>query len=326
MRRVAEIAAFLGLSAAVHAGVIAGFGDSIGGAQNQGGGGADRVTLQAAPESLSTLAERWTSAPEPVAMPATLQTPRISANPPQAEANDPVPSRAQPSRPPHLMQDPPPIAASPAPAPTRPTLGPVPALPERTMPETAGPATHQAEIPPTRRAPPALTMPEAPEQPHLDTDAPPPPGSTRLATATSPRPALRPVEPPPRQAAAPPQPARVAAGAGGGATQGASATTPQTAPALSAAQRQSLMSQWGLQIMARIERARPRVSASGQVVLAMQIARSGHLAAVSVARSSGDPTLDAAALSAVRRAGRFPAAPDALTEASYGFSLPIRFR
>jgi putative ABC transport system ATP-binding protein len=50
--------------------------------------------------------------------------------------------------------------------------------------------------------------------------------------------------------------------------------------------------------MARIERARPRVSASGQVVLAMQVARSGDLAGVSVARSSGDPALDAAALDA----------------------------
>jgi protein TonB len=86
------------------------------------------------------------------------------------------------------------------------------------------------------------------------------------------------------------------------------------------------MSQWGAEIMARIERARPRVRASGQVLLALQVARSGHLAAVSVARSSGDPAVDDAALSAVRRAGRFPAAPDALTEASYRFSLPIRFR
>jgi protein TonB len=326
MRRVAEIAAFLGLSAAVHAGVIAGLGDSIGGAQTQGDGGADRVTLQAAPESLATLAERWTSAPEPVAMPATLQAPRIPAHPPQAQANDPVPSRTHPSRPPELLQDAPPIAASPAPAPTRPTLGPVPVLPEMPLPETADPATQQAEVPPIRRAPPALTVPQAQNHPDLDTAAPPPPGSTRLAAATSPRPSVRPFEPPPVQVAAPPQPARVAAGAGGGATQGASATTPETAPALSAAQRQSLMSQWGLQIMARIERARPRVSASGQVVLAMQVARSGQLAGVSVAQSSGDPALDAAALSAVRRAGRFPAAPDALTEASYGFSLPIRFR
>jgi protein TonB len=86
------------------------------------------------------------------------------------------------------------------------------------------------------------------------------------------------------------------------------------------------MAQWGGQIMARIERARPRVQGTGQVTLALQVARSGQLAGLTVARSSGDPALDQAALTAVRRAGRFPAAPDGLTEASYGFSLPIRFR
>jgi protein TonB len=86
------------------------------------------------------------------------------------------------------------------------------------------------------------------------------------------------------------------------------------------------MSQWGAQIMARIERARPRVRGSGQVVLALQITRDGGLAGLSVARSSGDAALDNAALSAVQRAGRFPAAPKGLTDASYGFSLPIRFR
>ena len=45
MRRMAEILAFLGLSAAVHAGVMAGFGDNTGGPQAQGQAGADRITL-----------------------------------------------------------------------------------------------------------------------------------------------------------------------------------------------------------------------------------------------------------------------------------------
>ena len=49
MRRMAEILAFLGLSAAVHAGVMAGFGDNTGGPQAQGQAGADRITLAAAP-------------------------------------------------------------------------------------------------------------------------------------------------------------------------------------------------------------------------------------------------------------------------------------
>jgi protein TonB len=78
--------------------------------------------------------------------------------------------------------------------------------------------------------------------------------------------------------------------------------------------------------MARIERVRPRTRGVGQVTLTLQIAQSGQLTALSVSRSSGDPDLDNAALSAVQRAGRFPAAPEGLTDASYGFSLPIRFR
>ena len=77
MRRAAEIAAFLGLSAAVHAGVVAGLGDSSGGAQGQGAGGADRVTLQAAPDSLAALAERWTTAPETAPAPAILPIPNL---------------------------------------------------------------------------------------------------------------------------------------------------------------------------------------------------------------------------------------------------------
>jgi len=277
MKRMAEITAFLGLSAAVHAGVVAGLGDDIGGPQGQGIGGADRVTLQAAPESLAALADRWETPPNPVSMP--------------------------------------PAPTSPEPAEAAP-VGPIAAT----------------DHTPLRRTVPSLTQPDAPAETRPDTSTPPPPGNTARATASSPRPPQRP-EDLPREAEAPrpsapsaPQPARAATGAGGGAAQGAAAAPPQTAPALSAAQRQGLMSQWGAQIMARVERARPRVGASGQVMLALQVARSGDLAGVSVARSSGVPALDEAALSAVRRAGRFPAAPDGLTDASYGFSLPIRFR
>ena len=78
--------------------------------------------------------------------------------------------------------------------------------------------------------------------------------------------------------------------------------------------------------MARIERARPRVNGAGQVTLTLRIWRDGTLNGLGVARSSGNQALDEAALTAVRRAGRFPAAPDGLRDASYAFNLPIRFR
>jgi len=285
MRRMVEISAFLGLSAAVHAGVMAGLGDSVGGPQAQGNDGRDRVSLQAAPESLAAMVEDWTTAPEPVARPPAPEAPQMGQPAPVTRPETAVPRPLQP---------------------------PLPPMP-------------QADARPDRQSP-ALPPPEPVA---LATPPDPPPGSTALAAASSPRPVERPAgaapQPPPAAASAP-QPAREAAGTGGGPAQGAAPAPAATAPALSAAQSQSLMSQWGARIMARIERARPRVQASGQVVLSLQVARSGQLAGVSVSRSSGNPSLDAAALSAVQRAGGFPAAPDGMTEASYGFSLPIRFR
>ena len=334
MRRAAEIAAFLGLSAAVHAGVVAGLGDSSGGTQGQGAGGADRVTLQPAPDSLAALAERWTTAPETAPAPLALTAPTLP-EPTVAPTPDSAPQRLPPSQSmAHATLDAPSLAQGPAPAPVRPTL---PALPSAlARPEAEPPADrpNPADSAPTRAALPRLPAPEGLSDPQVSPTAPPPPGSTALATAISPRPSQRPFDAPPRPeaparaspAASAPQAARVASGQGGGATQGAAQAVTAAPAALSASQRQSLMAQWGGQIRARIERARPRINGSGQVLLALQVARGGQLTGLSVARSSGDPALDEAALSAVRRAGRFPAAPDGLTDAAYAFSLPIRFR
>jgi protein TonB len=267
---MAEIAAFLGLSAAVHAGVMAGFNDMSGGPQAMGQGGSDSITLAAAPDSVAALAARWAVPPQPVTSPAAMQPPQIAAMQP----------------------------------PSLPMVAPAP----------QGLSAHEAPTLPRADAPPLA--------PTMTDSAPPPPNPNALAQ--SPRPSVRPAV-----ASAPasaPQAARQAQGQGGGRTSGSAPTATPESPALGQAQRQSLMAAWGGQIMARIERARPRVNASGQVTLSLRIGRDGTLRALGVARSSGNPALDAAAMDAVRRIGRFPAAPDALREASYGFNLPIRFR
>lgn len=270
MRRMAEIVAFLGFSAAVHAGVMVGFNDISGGPQAMGQGGNDSITLVAAPDRMAALAARWATPPQAVTSPAPMQAPQIAA-----------------------MQAP--------------------------------------SLPIAREAPQGLALPDAPILPSTDgpplapdmTEPPPPPPSAN-ALAQSPRPVTRPAVT--TAPASNPQVARQAQGQGGGSTRGsAPAATPQD-HGLSQAQRQSLMASWGGQIMARIERARPRVNAAGQVTLSLRISRDGSLGALGVARSSGNPDLDAAAMDAVRRVGRFPAAPDALREASYAFNLPIRFR
>jgi protein TonB len=337
MRRSVEILGFIGVSAAVHAGVVTGLGDGFGGPQGQGAEGRSQATLQAAPESLAALAERWSTAPETIPAPQALQTPEMASATPDIRPETAVQSLPRPDLPTPVATEAAPARGQVAPPPTwaDPALGgQAPSLPPVTAPTLSAPSA-QVDAAPRGSAPPMLAQPTRAESaPTTDTAEPPAPGGTELAAAQSPRPPERPegLAPPPRQAApqpaAPstPQPARVASGQGGGATQGSAPAPAPAQPALSAGQRQSLMSHWGAQIMARIERARPRVQGSGQVTLALQIARDGRLAGLSVARSSGNAELDRAALSAVQRAGRFPAAPAGLSEASYGFSLPIRFR
>lgn len=268
MRRMAEILAFLGLSAAVHAGVMAGFGDNTGGPQAQGQAGADRITLAAAPESMAALASRWAAPPQPMISPAALPAPQMVAQPLMPSLEHAAPALSMPRAPTAAHPDAPPLA------------------------------------------------------PNMTESAPPPPSPNALAQ--SPRPMLRPdVASAP---AATPQTARVAQGQGGGASSGSAPAPAPPTPTLSQAQRQSLMATWGGQIMARIERARPRVNGAGQVTLTLRIGRDGTLSGLGVARSSGNQALDEAALTAVRRAGRFPAAPEGLRDASYAFNLPIRFR
>lgn len=115
--------------------------------------------------------------------------------------------------------------------------------------------------------------------------------------------------------------ARKGAGGTAGAVSGGSG--------LSRARENDLRASWGGQIRARIERRKTYPSSAGRaqgvVTVRLTVQRTGRLASVSVARSSGNAALDRAALQAVRRAGRFPAAPRGLGRASYSFTLPIRF-
>ncbi|MBD3765824.1 MAG: TonB family protein [Rhodobacterales bacterium] len=90
-----------------------------------------------------------------------------------------------------------------------------------------------------------------------------------------------------------------------------------------------LAASWGATIRARVERRRiyPPAArgAQGTVVLRLTVARDGRLIAADLARGSGNGALDDAALQAARRAGRFPAAPAALTGAQFRFDLPMTF-
>lgn len=336
MRGAAEILAFLGLSAAVHAGVLLWPQDGTG--AGAGEGGESTISLPARAAQVAPLVTVWQTAPEVLRdappereapmEPATFRppTPRGSADLPETP---PAPERPSP------VAAIPPRAAAPAaplPPPERPEIA------EQSL-FSASPTLPGPSLAPTlplalSDAPPARAAPSAP-------DAPPPlspiepsrreAAASAQAVATSPRPTVRPDRPaPPPQAAAPapaaPTPPRAAEGSGGGATAGAAATPAPQQTGLSSAARQSLMASWASRIQGRIERARPRVQGAGSVLLRLTITRDGRLASVGLARSSGDARVDQAAIQAVQRAGRFPAAPDGLTDASYAFSLPITFR
>ena len=94
----------------------------------------------------------------------------------------------------------------------------------------------------------------------------------------------------------------------------------------------SLQRQWGARIRAAIARKRvyPREArrrgVQGRAVLRMSVSRSGTLLAVSIARSSGSRALDQAALTAVRRASPYPAAPSGLPGARHRFTIPLTFK
>ncbi|WP_054008389.1 energy transducer TonB family protein [Cypionkella psychrotolerans] len=104
----------------------------------------------------------------------------------------------------------------------------------------------------------------------------------------------------------------------------------KAATASSKGQVKSLTSQWGGQIRKRVERRKidPRAAAGaeGSVGLRLTVTHGGALAGVSVARSSGNATLDAAAVQAVSRAGSFPPVPKGLTDAQYSFTLAVSFK
>lgn len=71
--------------------------------------------------------------------------------------------------------------------------------------------------------------------------------------------------------------------------------------------------------------ARRAARGPGTVLVDLTVARNGQLLNSRIVRSSGNATLDQAALAAVRSAGRFPAAPKKLRLTQMSFTLPIQF-
>ncbi|SHE93602.1 outer membrane transport energization protein TonB [Loktanella atrilutea] len=288
MRRPAEWLVFGSLAVALHLGALAAYRqEPKDGATSTGDGGEAMVSLEAASATVIDMVAEWDRPPEVT----------VSAPPsmPAAPSAPPMTAEAPPMAAPPDMSTP--DIASPA-LPVAPQAPPPEPLPEAV---TAAPSfAPQASLRPVNR--PARPTPQPARQ------APPAPAPQQAA----PRPAA---------------PAQRAAGQGSGAAAGTAGTSP--APTASAAQVQSLMARWGGEIRSRIERRKsyPRAAggASGTVQVAIRVGADGQLRGLGIAGSSGNAALDQAALTAVQRAGRFPAAPAGIGGGAHSFTLPMAF-
>lgn len=197
---------------------------------------------------------------------------------------------------------------------------PTPSLAPPLAEAAPAPAVEVAPAPP---AAPELALPiPLADAPPVALAAPEPPPKPKAEPKAAPKPP-KPAKPAPKAGGAP---QLRAAGEGGGAVAGQNGSASEGT--LSPGERRSALKEWGAKIRAKVERSRrqPASGGSGRVVLALTVARDGRLVAASIAESSGNAALDAAALQAARSAGRFAAAPRKLTEASYPFTLPLLFK
>lgn len=303
MTRAFEISVFAAMALCLHLAFAVTFSRSEG-LTSSGAGGEALITLEAAPPQIETLVAAWERPPETA---QSVLSPRPDMPAPQTQRAPKV---------------------------------------QAVIERTARPARPEMIALPSANAPPKAPM--------VDTaPAPEPEDLSAFAVSVSKRPAARPAPPAEKQAAKAPaktsvrpaeaaktraKPARKAqtasegsaaqkaAGAGGGRQAGQSGA--QSAATLSKGQQARLISVWGGQIRARIDRAKRAPSGArlrGRVVLRLTVQPSGSISAVSIAKSSGHKALDQAAIGAVKRAGRFARAPKGLEKPNYTFTLPIAF-
>ncbi|MES2432362.1 MAG: TonB family protein [Pseudomonadota bacterium] len=201
------------------------------------------------------------------------------------------------------------------------TLEPAPEVPMAELPETLDPVVQDEPLPdlPDPTLAPDLPDPVVAPQP-LQADLPP----DAEAPPEKPKP-----EPVPEEKPAPKKPKPEKTKPAAKAQQQPQAEQ-KAATAVSKGKAKSLVDRWGAQVRKKVERRKtyPRSAAGAEGIATVRITvtRSGGLAGVSVARSSGNAALDQAALQAVNRAGSFPAAPDGLTDAQYSFNLQVSFK
>lgn len=87
---------------------------------------------------------------------------------------------------------------------------------------------------------------------------------------------------------------------------------------------------WERELAAHLDRHKRyptnRARQSAQVVVSFVLDRAGHVLSASVARGSGDPSFDAAALAMMKRSDPVPAPPPLVADEGLSFTLPVIFR
>jgi protein TonB len=210
----------------------------------------------------------------------------------------------------------PPETPTPPPEP-EPVVGPTP-------PTLPAPETQAAAVIETK----AVEAPvAAPVVPPVPTPAPP-----RIVEKPGPMVKPKPVAKPKPVEKAPAKPAREAAARPHRSVGAPEKSTPSAGGVSAmAAADPNAMSRYAAQLAAALrarlaypENARSQ-GATGTAVLRFTLHRSGQVTAASLTQSTGNSTLDQAALATARPGSALPAAPDNLPQASFTFAIPLRF-
>lgn len=178
-----------------------------------------------------------------------------------------------------------------------------------------GPKMTEAE-PEEVETPEAMAVPELPPVPKPEAVlVPPPKPKVKPKKKEIPKPIVK-------QTHEPPSP-RTSAPKHSAAARGQTSAASRRGTAGSAASTAS----WRAEIYAHLLRHKPSGGeATGVVTISFSLAHSGHLLGAHLAASSGSSGLDQRALSMVRQANPFPAAPSEVAGGAFSFTVPVRFR
>lgn len=326
MRRFIESTSFLALAAGLH--LMLWIPEAPEGVQAAGAGGASLLSLQASSASVAAMVEEWETPPELKVLEQAAMAPPVDLDTPQTTLPEQAEMLRRLDQPELAMPEAPALAPAPPPVDVpRPQMNVKVEAPPVLVPKLA-PTVRLATAPP-------LPMAQAPKLADAmpDTSPPPPPPPPKPPEPKpKPKPKPKPAQKQPNPAAKT-EPAQKAAtnsraqnaqrAAGQGNRAAAGNQGAAEVATLSSAKRNSLLSQWGAKIRARIARRAPRGAGKGTAVVRITVSGSGRLLSVGISKSSGNAKLDQQAVAAVRKAGRFPKAPSRLGISKHSFVLPI---